>query len=115
MRLRITREMRAFVCTIMLVLGMTTVAAAATVKIENDTAWQLDHVYISAASAENWGYDRLGKEQVIAPGETWNFSFTGGDVCVWDLRVTFHDGTHRTLRDQNICRFEDPIWRVHSS
>jgi hypothetical protein len=26
--------------------------------------------------------------------------------------VTFHDGTHRTIRDQNICKFDDPIWKI---
>lgn len=107
--------MRVFVYAMVLALSMSAVAAAATVKIHNGTGWQIDHVYISAASAEDWGYDRLGKEQVIAPGETWTFTFTAGDVCAWDLRVTFHDGTHRTLRGQNICRYEDPIWRIRSS
>jgi hypothetical protein len=112
---RTTREMRALGLAIAFVLGMTAVASAASVKIENDTPWQIDHVYISAASVEDWGYDRLSENQVIAPGETWSFRFTGGDVCLWDFRVTFHDGTHRTLRDQDLCRFSDPIWKIHSS
>jgi hypothetical protein len=107
--------MRTVALAIAFVLGTTAIASAAKVEIQNLTGWQIDHVYISAASAEDWGYDRLGKSQVVAPGETWSFRFDSGNTCLWDLRVTFHDGTHRTIRKQNICDYENPIWKISAN
>jgi hypothetical protein len=104
--------MRTIISALAFLFATTAIASAAVVDIQNGTGWQIDHVYISSASAEDWGYDRLGKEQVIAPGETWKFTFDAGGVCHWDLRVTFHDGTHRTIRNQDICAFDKPIWKI---
>jgi hypothetical protein len=104
--------MRTLISTIALVLFMTAVASAAAVKIQNATPYQIDRVYISPAAAERWGYDRLGKKKFIAPGEIWLFTFIGGNYCVWDLRVTFHNGRHRTIRRQDICAYANPIWRI---
>lgn len=104
--------MRTVALTMLLLLSLAAAASAGTVRVENDTPWQIDHVYIAAASSEDWGYDRLGEDQVIAPRETWTFRFTSGEVCKWDLAVTFHDGTHRTLRNQNLCSYQDPIWHI---
>ncbi len=104
--------MRTLISTIALVLFMTAVASAAAVKIQNATPYQIDRVYISPTGAEMWGYDRLGRKKVIAPGEIWLFEFIAGNYCVWDLRVTFHNGRHRTIRRQDICAYANPIWRI---
>ena len=104
--------MRFFAIIAVFVLGMGTIAQAASVKIENDSGRQIDHVYISPAAAERWGYDRLGAQQVNEPAEVWRFNFVAGNVCIWDIRVTFHDGRHHTIRHQNICNYVDPVWRI---
>jgi hypothetical protein len=109
---RFADYMRLLAFATVFVLSMTVIAEAASVKIENDTGRQIDHVYISPAAAETWGHDQLGKQQVVAPGEIWRFSFVSGNICSWDLRITFHDGKHHTVRHQNICQFADPIWRI---
>jgi hypothetical protein len=72
--------------------------------MRNNTSTTIERVYISSNNDDNWGRDRLGRTQVIRPGNSHRFNFTGFDECVFDIKVVFSDGDESEKRGVNLCQ-----------
>jgi hypothetical protein len=72
--------------------------------MNNNTDTTIERVYISPNNDDGWGPDRLGRTQVIRPGNSHRFNFTGFDECVFDIKVVFADGTNTEKRDVDLCQ-----------
>ncbi|HOF61134.1 MAG TPA: hypothetical protein PK251_09710 [Candidatus Latescibacteria bacterium] len=83
------------------------------IRIVNDLgSYTIRYVYISPASDDSWGSDRLGASQVLRPGqsETWDI-----DPGTWDLRVKDEDGDTYTKRGIRLSSGKTYVWTVRLS
>jgi tetratricopeptide (TPR) repeat protein len=72
--------------------------------MRNRSSKVIERVYISASTDDNWGSDRLGRTEVIRPGGSYTFNFTGFSECLFDIKVDFADGSTGEKRNVNLCR-----------
>jgi tetratricopeptide (TPR) repeat protein len=72
--------------------------------MRNRSSKVIERVYISASTNDNWGDDRLGRTEVIRPGGSYSFNFTGFSECLFDIKVAFADGSTGEKRNVNLCR-----------
>lgn len=70
--------------------------------LTNQTGYPIVQLNISPQNQIQWGPDVLGSGW-LANGESAQVSFDGGNVCVWDFRVTYEDGDVSEWRGVNLC------------
>jgi tetratricopeptide (TPR) repeat protein len=73
-------------------------------KLVNRSSKAIQRVYISTSTDDNWGADRLGENEVIRPGNSHNFNFTGFSTCLFDIKVTFTGGSKAEKRQVDLCK-----------
>ena len=86
--------------------GMASFAADADFTLVNRTGYALNEVYISPAKMDNWGSDRLGRNQ-LANGAARKFRF--GDIkhCEQDIKVVFADDSSEVeWEGLNLCELD---------
>ena len=82
-------------------------AAAQDFTIHNHTGHVIVTLNVSPSDSNRWGPDILGRE-VLGDGEATEVSFDRNeDQCVWDIRVTYDDGTENDERGINLCETTD--------
>jgi hypothetical protein len=82
-------------------------AAAQDFTINNHTGHVIVTLNVSPTSSNQWGPDILGRD-VLADGESAEVSFDRDeDHCIWDIRVTYDDGTENDERGINLCETTD--------
>lgn len=74
-------------------------------RLNNTGARTVREVYVSAATDNGWGADRLGAA-VLAPGDRLVVRLPAGQ-CVNDIRVVFMDGRAQERRAVDTCRLTD--------
>lgn len=78
-------------------------AAAQDFTITNHTGHTIVTLNVSPNSSNQWGPDILGRD-TLANGEQAEVSFDRDeDHCIWDIRVTYDDGTENDERGINLC------------
>jgi hypothetical protein len=95
-----------FIAAALLASGIATAAYAAAqdFTITNSTGHVIVTLNVSPSNSSRWGPDILGRE-VLADGEQAEVSFDRDeDQCVWDIRVTYDDGTENDERGINLCQ-----------
>jgi hypothetical protein len=82
-------------------------AAAQDFTITNHTGHVIVTLNVSPTASNQWGPDILGRD-VLANGEQAEVSFDRAeDRCIWDIRVTYDDGTENDERGINLCETTD--------
>jgi hypothetical protein len=76
-------------------------------KLKNKTGYQIDEVYVSAHSSNNWGKDIMGKD-ALADDEVLNVTFPhGGSACHFDIKVKYHDDDSTAeWGNVDLCQYE---------
>ena len=74
--------------------------AASFVQLTNESLWNINELYISAVSEEEWGPDQLG-DQIIETGGT--FRLNGIPCDDYDVRIVDEDGDACVLREVTMC------------
>ena len=75
-------------------------------KMVNKTGYQIDSVYVSRASSDNWGKDIMGKD-ALGDGESVNITFPhGGSACKFDIKVKYEDGDTAEWSEVDLCQYE---------
>ena len=75
----------------------------------NQSSRVIEEFYASAASARDWGQDRLG-DAVVQPGGSFAVQLPQGE-CVYDLRAVFQGGGNQERRGVNTCALDHYIVR----
>lgn len=72
--------------------------------VENQTGYDISHVYVSPTNSENWGEDILGQD-VLEDKAAVDIEFDRADTaCKWDLMVTYADDDSKAFwRDIDLC------------
>ncbi len=90
------------------VLGMMAAAWGGTVRIVNDTdGYAIYYVYISPASSDSWGKDRMGENEILEPGDSRAFSVQDG---MYDIKLVDEDDDEYIRWDVNVEG--DYVWNV---
>jgi hypothetical protein len=82
-------------------------ASDADFKLHNKTGYQIDEVYVSKHSSDDWGRDRMGNN-ALEDGESVLITFPhGGQACHFDIKVKYHDdGSTAEWSDVNLCNYD---------
>lgn len=89
-------------------LGFITIATAndADFKLVNKTGYQIDSIYVSPASASQWGADIMGKD-AVPDGSIVDVTFPhGGSACHFDIKVKYNDGDTAEWSQVDLCQYE---------
>ena len=71
--------------------------------LQNKTGYQIDEVYVSRSSNQDWGKDVMGSDS-LEDGNTVNISFNApANACRWDMHVKYNDGDEATWNNLNLC------------
>ncbi|HEX9985888.1 MAG TPA: hypothetical protein VGF69_21690 [Thermoanaerobaculia bacterium] len=80
----------------------------ATVKVINQSKWEIHHLYLSSSEEEEWGPDQLG-EDVLAKGDS--FTLTRIPCDTYDIKVVDEDGDECTIEEVELCG-ENKFWKI---
>ena len=81
-------------------------ASNADFTLINKTGAQIDEVYVSAASAKNWGTDIMGPNAIAADASV-DITFPhGGEACMFDIKVVYADKDTAEFSNVNLCKYE---------
>ncbi|HEY4254332.1 MAG TPA: hypothetical protein VGM87_24205 [Roseomonas sp.] len=73
-----------------------------TFQLSNTTPNVVNNVYASPSSESNWGEDRLGANEVIAPRGTRTFNLPAGE-CTYDVRIVYQGDVAEERMRVNAC------------
>ena len=89
-----------------------TVAAApkkkASVKIINQSKWEIHQLYLSSSSEESWGPDQLG-EHVLTKGD--EYTLTNIPCDDYDIKVVDEDGDECVIEEVRLCG-DESYWKI---
>ena len=75
------------------------------INIINETEAPIYGVHFSACKDPNWGPDRLGANEVIAPKAAHYFNMHDGiSNCCRDVLARFADGAQKQRKALNVCQ-----------
>jgi hypothetical protein len=70
-------------------------------NLVNNSGRTINELYVSAASDNQWGQDRLG-QNVLPAGQSFAVRLPVGE-CVYDIRVVYNDNSAAEKRRVNTC------------
>jgi hypothetical protein len=71
------------------------------------------HIFATRCEDGNWGGDRLGKDEVIGPGQRRTLNLHDGvGPCCYDIRARYKSGTKRDFMKVDVCRLTH--WTVNN-
>ena len=80
---------------------------SASVKIINQSKWEIHHIFLSSTEDDSWGPDQLG-EKVLAKGDS--LTVTGIECDLYDIKVVDEDGDECVIEEVDLC--EDSFWKI---
>ncbi|HEX8169481.1 MAG TPA: hypothetical protein VF824_02950 [Thermoanaerobaculia bacterium] len=80
----------------------------ATVKIINQSKWEIHHLYLSSTDDDEWGDDQLG-EDVLTKGDS--VTLTDIPCDTYDIRVVDEDGDECIIEQADLCR-DNSYWKI---
>jgi len=105
--------MRKFVSLSLLMLAFVLVTGAAkkkaSIKIVNNSKWEIHHLYLSSTTDRQWGPDQLGDEIIEAGGG--KYTLTDIDCDKYDIRVVDEDGDECVINDVSLCG-DEMVWKI---
>lgn len=84
-------------------IGIARAASDQDFTLVNSTGFEIDQLFVSPSSSNNWGNDVLGAD-VLPTGRQTDITFPAGTrPCRWDLKVVYSDGGSATWGNVNLC------------
>jgi len=80
----------------------------ASVKVINQSKWEIHHLYLSSSSDEKWGPDQLG-EDVLKKGDS--ITLTDIDCDEYDIKVVDEDGDECVIEEVSLCN-DSSYWKI---
>lgn len=100
-----------FAALALLVLALPAFAAGkkkATVKIINQSQWEIHHVFLSSSDDDTWGPDQL-EDEILAKGES--LTLTGISCDLYDIKVVDEDGDECIIEEVDLCG-DESYWKI---
>ena len=83
-------------------------AEKASVKIINQSKWEIHHIYLSPSDDREWGPDQLDDE-ILAKGDS--LTLTGISCDLYDIQVVDEDGDECIIEEVDLCG-DDSYWKI---
>jgi hypothetical protein len=83
-------------------------AKKATVKIINQSKWEIHHIYLSSSDDQEWGPDQL-EDETLAKGES--LTLTGIECDLYDIQVVDEDGDECVIEQVDLCG-DNSYWKI---
>jgi len=80
----------------------------ATVKIINQSKWEIHHLFLSSTEDDQWGPDQL-EDEILAKGDS--VTLTGIDCGTYDIKVVDEDGDECVIEEVELCG-DDSYWKI---
>jgi len=80
----------------------------ATVKVINQSKWEIHHLFLSSHDDDHWGPDQLG-EDILEKGDS--FTLTNIDCDDYDIKVIDEDGDECVIEEVSLCG-DDSYWKI---
>jgi hypothetical protein len=91
-------------------LAAPALAQSATVKVINQSKWEIHHMFASSSADEDWGPDQLGDE-ILATGDS--LTLTRLPCDTYDVMVVDEDGDECIIDEVDLCR-DNSLWRINN-
>jgi hypothetical protein len=83
--------------------------AIADFRLVNRSGRTIQQLFVSAATDQSWGADRLG-QNVLPNGRAFTVTLPRDGTCVYDIRVVYDNNTAAEKRRVNTCEVNDVIF-----
>ena len=83
-------------------------AEKATVKIINQSRWEIHQIYLSPSEEADWGPDQLDDE-ILSKGDS--LTLTDIDCGDYDIQVVDEDGDECIIEKVEMCG-DDSYWKI---
>ena len=80
----------------------------ATIKVINQSKWEIHHLFLSSVKDNAWGPDQLG-EDILKKGDA--ITLKDIDCDKYDIKVVDEDGDECVVEDQSLCG-DDSYWKI---
>ena len=75
-------------------------------RLQNETGYQIDYVYVSPVDSDAWEEDILGQD-ALASGDWVDIEFDNAEEqCFWDLMAVYGDGEEAIWGGIDLCSLE---------
>ena len=95
----------------MLLCAMTLPAFAArkaTIKVINQSKWEIHHLFLSSSEDDEWGPDQL-EDEILTKGDS--FTLTHIPCDTYDIKVVDEDGDECIIEQVDLCR-DNSYWKI---
>jgi hypothetical protein len=96
---------------VLLLCSLTTpmfAARKATVKIINQSKWEIHHIYLSSTEEQEWGPDQL-EDDVLSKGQS--LTLTNIPCDLYDIQVVDEDGDECVIEEVDLCG-DHSYWKI---
>ena len=83
-------------------------AKKATIKVINQSKWEIHHLYLSSSTDEEWGPDQL-EDEILVKGDS--FTITDIPCDDYDIKVVDEDGDECIIEAVDLCR-DHTFWKI---
>ena len=83
-------------------------AKKASVKVINQSKWEIHHLYLSSSSDEEWGPDQL-EDEILTKGDS--LTLTDIPCDEYDIKVIDEDGDECVIEAVDLCR-DNSFWKI---
>ena len=97
-----------FLALVLCSLATPAFAAKATVKVINQSKWEIHHIFLSASAEDEWGPDQLDDE-ILTKGDS--LTLTGIDCDLYDIKVVDEDGDECIIEEVDLCN-DESYWKI---
>lgn len=80
----------------------------ASIKVINQSNWEIHHLFLSSSSDSEWGEDQL-EDQIIGKGDS--FTLTDIPCDDYDIRVVDEDGDECIIEAVEMCG-DQSVWKI---
>ena len=80
----------------------------ATVKIINQSKWEIHHIYLSSSDDQEWGPDQL-EDETLAKGDS--LTLTDIECDLYDIKVVDEDGDECVIEEVDLCN-DHNYWKI---
>ncbi|HKR62262.1 MAG TPA: hypothetical protein VJZ00_00920 [Thermoanaerobaculia bacterium] len=102
------KKLSALLLLLVVCLPLSAAKKKATVKVINQSKWEIHHLYLSSSTEDDWGPDQLG-EDVLTKGDS--ITLTNIDCDTYDVKVVDEDGDECVIEEVDLCG-DASYWKI---
>jgi hypothetical protein len=93
---------------VVLALAAPAFAEKATVKVINQSKWEIHHLFLSSSAEEEWGPDQL-EDEILTKGD--QITLTNIPCDEYDIKVVDEDGDECIIEAVDLCK-DHSFWKI---